>query len=145
MLTRNDPFTTLSRLQSDLARAFDDGVFGRAIDAPRAAWAPAVDVYEDEARILFKFELPEVRKEDLSVRVDRGVLTVEGARKLENEERKAGYHRVERSFGKFARSFALPDSVTGENIDAELKDGVLRVALAKKREAQARTIDVKIS
>ena len=145
MLTRNDPFTTLSRIQSDLARAFDDGFFGRSLDAPRGAWAPAVDVYEDEARILFKFEVPEVRKEDLSVRVDRGVLTVEGTRKLEHDEKKAGYHRVERAFGKFARSFALPDSVAGENVDAELKDGVLRVSLAKRREAQARTIDVKIS
>ena len=146
MLTRNDPFTALSRLQNDLARAFDDGVVGRPLDAARAAsWLPSVDVFEDDTRLLFKFEVPEVKREDLNVRVDKGVLTVEGHRHLENEEKKQGYHRVERSYGRFARSFALPDTAAGETVEAELKDGVLRVSVGKKREALPRTIDVKIS
>lgn len=145
MANRTDPFTALSRLQTDLARAFDDGFFGRPLDAARASWSPAVDVFEDGERLLFKFELPEVKREDLTVRLDKGVLTVEGQRKLEREDAKQGYHRVERAFGRFARSFALPDTVATDTIDAELKDGVLRVSLPKKREAQPRTVDVKVS
>lgn len=142
MLTHRDPFLDLFRLPSELGRMFDDSP--RRLDATRGtAWVPPVDVHEDQERLLFKVDLPEVRREDLTVRVDGGVLTIEGSRKLEHAEGKQnGYHRVERSYGAFARSFALPDSVSTEDVNAELKDGVLRVSLAKKREAKPRTIAI---
>ena len=143
MLTRSDPVSRNMQLLHDTLR----GVFGdpgASLDASRGTnWAPAVDVYEDPERITFKFEIPEVRKEDLTVRVEVGVLTVEGNRKLEFEELQANYHRIERPFGRFARSFSLPNTVAAEKIDAELKEGILRVTLVKKPEAQTRTIEVK--
>lgn len=147
MSMRNDPFTTLARLQTDLARAFDEGVLGRPLDTARGtpSWMPQVDVYEDDQKLMFKFDVPEVKREDLTVRLDKGVLTVEGHRKLEREDKREGYHRVERAFGRFARSFAIPEAVATDKVEAELKDGVLRVSLAKRPESQPRMIDVRVS
>jgi HSP20 family protein len=145
MLSRYNPFGDLSRLQSQLDQLMD-WPSGQRLDATRGtSWIPAVDVFEDNERLLFKIDVPEVRKEDVNVRVDNGVLTIEGSRKLENEEKKNGYHRVERVSGKFARSFALPSTLATDAINAELKDGVLRVSVPKKREAQPRSIDIKVS
>lgn len=142
MLSRLDPFADLFRIQSHLNRLFDDGA--SRIDSSRGTdWLPAVDVHEDNERLLFKIDLPGIRKEDVSVRVDGGVLTIEGSRKLDLEEKRQGYHRVERAHGRFSRSFALPDSVSTDEVRAELKDGVLEVALAKRREAKPRTIEIK--
>jgi HSP20 family protein len=146
MLSRQDPFSDLLRLQSEVSRWFDDGASPRRLDATRGtAWVPPVDVHEDQERLLFKVDLPEVRREDVTLRVDSGVLTIEGSRKLEFEDRQSGYHRVERVNGKFARSFALPDSVSSDDVKAELKDGVLRITIGKKKEARPRTIEIKAS
>ena len=141
MLTvRHHPLEEFFRMPT-LDRYFDTA---GALDAARAsAWVPAVDVYEDAEKLVFKVELPEVKKEDVSVRVADGVLTMEGTRQLENEEKRQGYHRVERSYGKFARSFALPESVGTDHVGAELKDGVLRVTLPKRKEALPRAIEIK--
>lgn len=142
MLSRLDPFADLFRVQSQLNRLFDDGL--SRIDSSRGtAWLPSVDVHEDSERLLFKVDVPGVRKEDINVRVDGGVLTLEGSRKLELEEKRQGYHRVERAHGKFSRSFALPDSVSTDEVHAELRDGVLEVSLAKKKEAKPRTIEIR--
>jgi HSP20 family protein len=143
MLEKYDPFRNLQLLSDALSRAFEDFPFG-SLEASRATtWAPRVDVWEDSERILFKFDVPDVRKEDLTVRVENGVLTVEGQRKLEYEEKRNNYHRIERSYGKFARSFSLPDTVSHDKVDAELKDGVLRITLLKRAEMKPRTIEVK--
>jgi HSP20 family protein len=143
MLTHHDPFSRSVELLQDTLRS----VLGEpmsSLEASRATgWVPPVDVYEDPERITFKFEIPEVCKQDLSVRIENGVLTVEGTRKLEFEELRANYHRIERPFGRFARSFSLPTTVATEKIDAELKDGILRLTLTKKPEAQSRTIEIK--
>lgn len=142
MLSRLDPFTDLLRAQSHFNRLFDDA-FSR-VDASRGAgWLPPIDVYEDDERLLFKVDVPGIRKDDISVHVDSGVLTIEGSRKLERDEKRDGYRRLERAHGKFARSFALPDSVSTDDVQAELKDGVLEVVLAKKKEAKPRTIEIK--
>ena len=93
---------------------------------------------------LIKAELPEVKKEDVKVTVDNGVLTITGERKFEKEEKGKKYHRVERGYGSFMRSFALPEGAAGDKISAEFKEGVLKVHLAKSGEAKPKSIDVKV-
>lgn len=142
MLSRLDPFADLLRFQSQLGRLFDEGA--PRIDSSRGtAWLPSVDVHEDKERLMFQVDLPGVRKEDVSVHVEGGVLTIEGSRKLELEEKRQGYHRVERAHGKFSRSFALPDSVSTDEVHAELRDGVLLIKLPKKKEDLPRSIEIK--
>jgi HSP20 family protein len=98
-------------------------------------WAPSVDITEDEKEFLVKADLPEVRKEDVKVTVENGVLMITGERKFEKEEKGRKYHRVERSYGNFLRSFTLPDTVDGAKVAAEFKDGVLKVHLPNTEKA----------
>ncbi len=108
-------------------------------------WVPVVDVLEDEKEYLIKAELPEVVKEDVRVVVDKGRLTISGERKLEKKEGDtAKYHRVERSYGSFLRSFTLPENADPEKVGAEFKDGLLRVRVAKQEQAKPRQIEVKV-
>ena len=111
--------------------------------ASTQAFTPAVDVYEDAESISVRAELAGLKPEDVQISVENSVLTLRGERKLEREENKAGYHRIERSYGAFTRSFALPRVVDGEKIQAEMKDGVLTVRLPKKGEAQPRKVEIK--
>jgi HSP20 family protein len=108
-------------------------------------WAPLVDIVEEDKEYLLKAELPEIRKEDLNVTVERGMLAISGERKFEKEEQKRKYHRVERSYGNFVRSFALPEDADGSKIEAEFKDGILLVHIPKSETAKPKAIDVKIS
>ena len=107
-------------------------------------WAPLVDLVEDDKEYLIKAELPEVKKEDVKVTVENGVLSIGGERKFEKEEENKKYHRIERAYGSFMRSFALPQDAAGDKINAEFKDGVLKVHLPKSAEAKPKSIDVKI-
>lgn len=108
-------------------------------------WVPVVDVLENEKEYLIKAELPEVVKEDVRVVVDKGRLTISGERKLEKKEGdSAKYHRVERSYGSFLRSFTLPENADAEKVVAEFKDGLLRVRVAKQEQVQPRQIEVKV-
>ena len=109
-----------------------------------SAWAPLVDITEDEKEYLIKAELPEVRKEDLKVTVEDGVLTLSGERKFVKEEKNKRYHRVERAYGSFARSFTVPDDADPAKVHAEFKDGVLLVRLEKTEKAKPKTIEVKV-
>ena len=137
------PFEHFFRLQHELGRLFEGGA---RLDASRAvAWTPAVDVHEDAERLVFQLDVPNVPRESLRVNVERGVLTVEGDRKLEFEDKKSGYHRVERPHGKFARNFVLPDTVSADAVDAALRDGVLRVTLTKKADTKSKPISVVVS
>ncbi len=146
-LTRWDPFKEMDELQNRLA-----SLFGRV---PRerngeesltiAEWTPLVDILEDEKEYLIKTELPEIRKEDVKVRVEDGVLTISGERKHETEENKAKFHRVERSYGLFSRSFTVPESADASKVTAEFKDGVLTVHLAKDEKAKPKSVEVKVS
>lgn len=108
-------------------------------------WAPSVDIVEDDKEWLVKADLPEVKKEDVRVTVEDGVLTITGERKFEKEEKDKKYHRIERSYGNFLRSFALPDAADGSKVNAEFKDGVLKVHLPKSEKTKPKTVEVKVS
>jgi HSP20 family protein len=147
-LARWDPLGSMSRWDS--FRDFDDlakGLGGLAGRWPiRAAeWSPAVDIEETDKEFLIKVELPEVKREDIEVSIRDGVLSIGGERKQEMEEKGRKFHRVERSYGRFVRSFELPEDVDDDKVHAEFKDGVLRVRVAKRRPAKSKTVEVKVA
>jgi HSP20 family protein len=136
MLAYWDPFAEMSRIH--------DRFFTRNNGVDRDSdWKPAVDIYEDKAGIHVRADLAGVKPEDIKVNVENNVLTVSGERKLENEEKRDAYHRVERFYGSFSRSFALTDEVDAEDIDAKYDNGVLTVSLKKRPTAKRREIAVK--
>lgn len=110
-----------------------------------AEWSPLVDISEDDKEYLVKAELPEVKKEDVKLTVEDNVLSITGERKYEKEEKGKKYHRVERAYGSFMRSFTLPEDADGSKVSAEYKDGVLRVHLPKSERAKPKSIEVKVS
>ncbi len=110
-----------------------------------SAWAPLVDITEDDKAYVIKAELPEVRKEDLKVSVEDGVLTLSGERRFEKEDKGKRYHRVERAYGSFTRSFTVPDDADASKVHAEFKDGVLVVRLEKSEKAKPKTIEVQVA
>jgi HSP20 family protein len=137
MLTRWDPFAEISRLQDQLFRPLlGDGT-------RLTSFAPAVDIYEDDNAIHLKAELPGMRPEDIKINVENNVLTVSGERKLEHEDKREGYHRIERSYGTFTRSFVLPESVDPEKVEAEVTEGVLTLKIPKKPQVEPKRIEVK--
>jgi HSP20 family protein len=138
MLAQWDPF-------ADIARVHDRFFGPAATDRNGYQWKPSVDVFEDEAGVHVNVDVPGVKAEDLKIEVEKNVLTVRGERKLEHEDKKEGYHRVERYFGNFSRSFALGDEVNTENVEAKYENGVLRISLQKRPAAKRREIAVKSS
>ena len=108
-------------------------------------WAPLVDISEDDKEYLIKAELPEVKKEDVKVTAEEGTLTIMGERKFEKEEKGKKYHRVERAYGSFGRSFSLPDNASPGRVTAEFGDGVLTVHLAKTQKAKPQHIEIKVA
>ena len=148
-LTRWDPFKEMEETQNRLARFF--GLTpARLPNGDRESmtiteWAPSVDIIEDDKEWLVKADLPEVKKEDVKVTVENGVLTITGERKFEKEEKDKKYHRIERSYGNFLRSFTLPDAADGSKVNAEFKDGVLKVHLPKSEKAKPKAVEVKVS
>jgi HSP20 family protein len=147
-ITRWDPFRELDELQTRLSALFGrapvrkNGSKDEALAV--AEWAPVVDIVEDENEYLIKAELPEVKKEEVKVTVQDDVLTISGERMFEKEEKGRKYHRMERDYGSFARSFTLPEDADGEKVAAEFKDGVLKVHLPKSEQAKPKSIEVKI-
>jgi HSP20 family protein len=107
-------------------------------------WAPLVDVAEDEKGYSIKAELPEVKKEDVHVTVENGVLTINGERKFETEEKGRRYHRVERAYGSFTRSFTMPEDAESEHVTADFRDGILNVRITKSEKARPKSIEVKV-
>ncbi len=142
MMTRWEPFRDLARLQDEVSRLFDERAFSAG---ESVGWTPACDIYEDAESVSLRFELAGVEAKDVDVRFENGVLTVRGERKLEQEDKRENYHRVERSYGTFTRSFSLPGTLDAERIRAEAKNGVLTITLPKKAEAKPRAIQVKVS
>ena len=126
-------------------RGFEDAI-ARLFDAPAASqpWTPAVDIAENDNSLVLKADLPGVDQEGIAISLENGTLTLKGERKFEKKEDKEGYHRIERSYGTFARSFTLPETVDAENVKAEFKNGVLTVTLAKKELAKPRAIKVQV-
>ena len=143
MLTRWDPWRELARMQEDLGRVFDDRWTVRSSES--VGWTPAVDIYEDEEALTLRFELAGVEPKDVDIRFENGTLTLQGERKLELEDRRDNYHRIERQYGSFTRGFSLPATVDAEKIKAESRNGVLVVTLPKKAEAKPKSIQVKVS
>jgi HSP20 family protein len=144
-ITRYDPFRDLFRLQDQLFKTFGETYGGsREETGLTGSWTPAVDVFEDGEAITLKIELPEVDAKDVDIQVEANQLTIRGERKLENAENRDGYHRIERTYGSFSRSFTLPTTVDTEHISAESRDGVLRVVLPKRAETKPRQIKVQV-
>jgi HSP20 family protein len=147
-LTTWDPFKELNELENRLAT-----VFGRAPVRKNgekdeamtvAEWAPLVDITEDEKEYLIKAQLPEVKKDDMKVSVQDGVLTISGERKSEKEEKNKKFHRVEWAYGSFARSFTLPEDADADKVAGDFKDGVLKVHVPKSEKAKPKKIEVKV-
>jgi HSP20 family protein len=110
-----------------------------------ADWVPSVDVSETNGEYQIKAEIPDVKKEDVKVTLEDGVLTIQGQRKQEKEDKGTKYHRVERAYGSFVRSFTLPDLVDEQKVNAEFKDGVLNLQLPKSEKAKPKAIEVTVS
>ena len=108
-------------------------------------WAPSVDISENNEEFMIKAELPGVNKEDVKVAVEDGVVRIQGERKQEKEEKDKKFHRVERSYGSFMRTFRLPDNIDESNVQAQFKDGVLTVRLPKSPTAKPKALEVKVS
>lgn len=144
-----DPFRDLEdfehRLASTLGRAISKPNGDRTEAITTMDWAPLVEITEDDKEFLVKAELPGLKKEDVKVTVEAGVVTISGERKTEKEEKTRKYHRVERAYGKFERSFALPDDADGAKVSADFKDGVLQVRLPKAEKPASKALDVKIN
>lgn len=134
-LSHFDPLTNF--------RVFEDA-FSRLLSEPQnnRPWSPAVDIYETENELVLKADLPDVDPKDVDVRVENLTLTISGERKFEKSGNEKGFHRIERSYGNFTRSFAVPNTFDTENIAATFKNGVLTVTLPKKEAAKPRTIKV---
>ena len=141
-----DPFQDLNTLSNRLNTLFgkSEQENGSA-SSSRGQWAPLVDISETEKDYLIKTELPEVEKENVKVTVENGVLFISGERKFETGEKDRKHHRIERSYGKFQRSFSLPDDADGAKVHAEFKNGVLRVYLPKSEESKPKEIEIKVN
>ena len=145
-ITRFEPFRELAAVQARLNRIFSEPYENGDDTLVRADWIPAVDVVEnDQHALVLTAELPGVKKEDIELKVENSTLTIRGERKRAFEIKEDGYHRVERSFGGFARSFTLPTTVSAEGITADFKDGVLTVTLPAREEAKPRQVEIKVN
>jgi HSP20 family protein len=145
--TRWDPFNELEEMEKRLATLFGRAPLRKNGDKEVmtvAEWAPLVDITEDEKEYVIKAELPEVKKEDVKLTVHDDVLSISGERKYEKEEKGKKYHRVERAYGSFTRSFTLPEDADASKVAADYKDGVLKVHLPKSEKAKPKSIEVKI-
>lgn len=148
-LTRWNPWKELEEMEKRLST-----IFGRQPSATGgdkkeaiavAEWSPLVDITEDDKEYLVKAEVPEMKKEEIKISVHDDVLSISGERKYEKEEKGKKYHRVERAYGSFMRSFTLPEDADGSKVNAEYKDGVLQIHLPKSEKAKPKAIEVKVS
>jgi HSP20 family protein len=143
-INRFEPYSGASTLQDQVNRLFNQ-TFGNSSDeASITTWAPAVDIYETEHELVVKADLPDVRPEDLDIRVESNILTIRGDRKFEKKVDEKNYLRVERTYGSFSRSFSLANTVNSEAIKADYKNGVLTLTIPKREEAKPKQIKVHV-
>src|SRR6266508_2448187 len=146
-LSRWEPLQEMEEFQNRLSTLFGRQL--RRTDAREEItlpeWTPLADITEDEKEYLIKAELPEMKKEDVKVTVENGVLTISGERKFEKEEKKKKYHRVERGYGSFVRTFALPEDADADKVKAVFKHGMLEVHLPKNEKAKPKQIEVNVA
>jgi len=143
-ITRWDPFREVVALQNRMNSLFGNLNTENESPLTTASFVPAVDVYEDEKKVVLKLEVPGIEEKDLDVSVENNTLTVKGERKFEKEEKEENFHRIERRYGSFYRAFSLPTTVDTENIAAKYEAGVLKLELKKKPEAQPKQIKVNV-
>jgi HSP20 family protein len=149
-IVRWEPFRDLMTVQERMNRIFDEAFRGGARGgeddwALGGTWAPPVDIYEQDGNLVLKAELPGIDPKDVDVRVENNVLTLNGERKFESEVKRDQYHRVERAYGRFSRSFTLPNVVDTVNIKAVFEDGLLRVVMPKREEAKPKQINISVA
>jgi HSP20 family protein len=145
-ITRWDPFRDVLALQNRMNSLFQEINRGQGDGdtLSTAAFVPPVDIYEDEHKIVLKLEVPGMKENDLDIQLENNVLTVKGDRKFEKEEKEENFHRIERRYGSFYRSFTIPNTVNPESVKASYDAGVLRVELEKRAEAKPKQIKVEI-
>jgi HSP20 family protein len=146
-ITRWDPFTEFSSLQDRFNQLMNQPFFrtfgpGTEQSLTAANFIPPVNIYEDEQNINIEAELPGVQEKDLDISLENNILTISGERKMENEEKKENFHRIERTYGRFTRSFTLPPTVQTDDVNADFNNGVLRITLRKKEEAKPKQIKI---
>ncbi|HZS27531.1 MAG TPA: Hsp20/alpha crystallin family protein [Candidatus Angelobacter sp.] len=141
-LTRFEPFRDLVNFQNQINRIFQDYSRGNDELLTSGTFVPPVDIYENEHNIILKLEVPGIEEKDLDIKLENNTLTVRGERNFEKEEKEENFHRIERRYGAFARSFTLPNTVDPENVNASYENGILKLQLAKKAEAKPKQIKV---
>ena len=143
-IIRWDPFRDLVTIREKMNRLFEDAVTARGEekDMISGSWAPAIDIYETENELVLSAEVPGIDEKDIEIRIEDGTLSLRGERKFEKETRQENYHRIERAYGAFSRSFSLPAYVDQEKIQAEHADGVLKIHMPKKSESKPKTVKI---
>jgi HSP20 family protein len=142
-----EPFRELANMQKEFNRLFNEA-FPRLWDEGELStrtWAPPVDIYETDNNLVLKADLPGIDPKDVEIRVEDSTLYLKGERKFEKEVKEENYHRVERSYGTFTRSFSLPNSIDADKVTAEYKDGQLTLTMPKREEAKPKTIKINVS
>jgi HSP20 family protein len=143
MITRFDPFREINALHSAMSRALQTAGTGLGDELTTSgSFIPPVDIYEDENSISLRLEIPGMKQDDIDIRLENNTLTVRGERKFEKEEKEENFHRIERRYGSFARSFTLPNTVDTDSVNADYKDGVLSISLGKRAETKPKQIKV---
>ncbi|HUI75451.1 MAG TPA: Hsp20/alpha crystallin family protein [Candidatus Acidoferrum sp.] len=143
-LERWEPFRGVSTVEGQLNRIFGDLLGRTSQESNLTTWAPSVDIYETENALTVKADLPEVKPEDLDIRVENNILTIRGERKFEKKVDEKNYLRVERSYGSFSRSFSLANTVNADAIKADYQNGVLTLTIPKREEAKPKQIKVSV-
>jgi HSP20 family protein len=143
-LSRFEPFRGATTLQDQINRLLSEAFDRTSDEANLTTWAPAVDIYETEHELVVKADIPEIKPEELDIRVENNILTIRGERKFEKEVSENNYLRVERSYGSFSRSFSLANTVNAEAIKADYKNGVLTLSIPKREEAKPKQIKVNV-
>jgi HSP20 family protein len=143
-INRFEPYSGASTLQDQVNRLLNQAFGNSSDEASITTWAPAVDIYETEHELVVKADLPDVRPEDLDIRVENNILTIRGDRKFEKKVDEKNYLRVERTYGSFSRSFSLVNTVNSEAIKADYKNGVLTLTIPKREEAKPKQIKVNV-
>ncbi len=140
-VVKYDPFKELRNLQDEMTRLFAGGGPGRE-EMLNGAWSPRVDIFENKDHLVLEAELPGMTRDDFELSFENNVISLKGERRFEKKSEGDNYHRVERSYGEFTRSFTLPQTVTAEGATAEFHNGILRVSLPKREDTKARKIEI---
>lgn len=143
-IVKYDPFRELRSMQDEMNRLFNVG-FSKSNsqeDIVRGAWSPNVDIFESQDKIVLEAELAGMKPEEVEISIENNVITLKGERKFEKDEKSENYHRVERSYGSFTRSFTLPRTIISDEAVAGFENGVLKITLPKREEAKARKIEI---